>query len=471
VSGIARAATARAPGSWRDVLRGRHALSTAVVVLNVLAPAVNWFITSTVLPSAIAEIGGLAFYAWASTAYAVTSIIGSAGGSVTIRKIGARAALLVAAGIFAAGTATCASAGSMPVMVAGRAIQGLGAGMMISGVYAVVRELFPEALWPRVLATISGAWGIAAMAGPAVGGIFADRGVWRAAFWTMVPIALLTAGLSAWMLRRVERQPPAAGMPFGRLLLICAAVLCVGMVANTRSAALQAALAAGALATVALALHLDRQAPLRLFPTGMLSLRATIGGGFWMIFLLAIATAPGAAFLPLLLQLVHGTPPATAGYLYAVQSFSWTSAAIIGARLERRQVRMAIVVGPLVVAVGFAALAATIGPGPVAAVGVSMMMIGAGIGACWAHLSNLILAAGRPDEAAVTASVVPTTQLFAVAFGAAMSGVIANAAGLSTGASGPVAAAAGAALYGSFIVPPLAAAVIALRLRSVVQAS
>ena len=64
------------PGSWAALLERPHRLSAAVVVLGILAPAFSAFITATVLPSAIAEIGGLAIYAWASTAYAVGSILG-----------------------------------------------------------------------------------------------------------------------------------------------------------------------------------------------------------------------------------------------------------------------------------------------------------------------------------------------------------------------------------------------------------
>ena len=461
----ARAARTAAPGSWRELLQGGHALPITVVVLNVLAPAVNWFITATVLPSAIAEIGGLPFYAWASTAYAVTSILGTAGGSVAARKLGTAGALVTASAVFATGTALCASAPSMLVMVVGRAIQGLGAGVMMSAVYAAVRELFAERLWPRVLATISGAWGVAAIGGPAVGGVFAGLGVWRAAFGSMVPIVAVTAAVSWWILRSTARRPAQPGVPVDRLLVICAAVLCIGAVANVPRVAVQASLVVAALGLIALALRLDRRASLRLFPTDMLSLRHPIGRGFWVIFLVATATGPVAAFLSLLLQLVHGVTPAAAGYLYALQAFSWTVAALIGARLGARGVRGAIVVGPFVVAVGFATLAVTIATGPLPAIALAAALIGGGIGTCWAHVTNIVMGSGRADEGAVTAALVPTAQTFAVAFGSAISGVIANAAGLSAGASAPVAAAAGTALYGSFVVVPLAAGVIALRLR------
>jgi predicted MFS family arabinose efflux permease len=84
-------------------------------------------------------------------------------------------------------------------------------------------------------------------------------------------------------------------------------------------------------------------------------------------------------------------------------------------------------------------------------------------------VSKIVLASGRPDEGALTASVVPTAQQFAIAFGAAVSGIVANAAGLSGHAAPPAAALTGAALYGGFAFGPLAAVIIAVRLRAAVD--
>jgi predicted MFS family arabinose efflux permease len=432
------------------MLDGGHAFATGVVTLSVLAPALNAFITSTIFPSAVLEIGGLPFYAWGSTAYAVTSIMGSAGLSALAARVGARVGLLVASAIFASGTVICASAWSMPVMVAGRAVQGLGAGLLISGAYGAVQTLFPEHLWPRLLAVISAAWGAAAMTGPAVGGFFAARGVWRAGFWTMVPLALVAAALS-W-----------------RLLVLCVAVVCVGSVANVRAAPLQAVLVVAAAAMVTLALRLDRRAPEPLFPRDMLSPARPLGQGFWTIFLLAMSTSPVGVFIPLLLQAIHGVTPAVAGYLQASQSFSWTMATLVCARLESAGVRAAIVLGPCLVTAGFVGLWATIGAGPLPAIAACIVLVGSGVGTCWAHVSRIILASGRPDETALTASVVPTAQQFAIAFGAAVAGIVANATGLRADPSPPVAALTGAALYGGFAVGPLTAVAIAVRLRSAV---
>ena len=439
-----------------------------MVALSVLAPALNAFITSTVFPSAVADIGGLSIYAWGSTAYAVTSILGSAGFSVLVGRVGARGGVLVASGIFASGTVICASAWSMPAMVTGRAVQGLGSGLMISGAYGAVHALFPENLWPRTLAVISAAWGAASMTGPALGGFFAGLGVWRAGFWTMVPLVVVATALSWHMLGAAPARTAARGRPFGRLLVLCVAVLCVGSVANVGSPALQAALVLAAGAMVGLAVRLDRRSSSPLFPRDMLSLARPLGRGFWMIFVLAMSTSPIGVFIPLLLQVIHGVSPAAAGYLQASQSFSWTMATLIGARLESHRVRAAIVLGPCLVTAGFVGLSMTIGTGPLPAIAVSIVLVGLGIGTCWAHVSKIILASGRPDEAALTASVVPTAQQFAIALGAAVSGIVANAAGLSGNPSPPTAALTGAALYGGFAFAPLMAVIIAVRLRAAV---
>jgi predicted MFS family arabinose efflux permease len=440
-------------------------LSALVVVSSILAPAFGAFITATILPSAIAEIGGLAIYAWASTAYAVGSILGSAGSSVIALKMGTRRNVFPAVGVFVAGAAVCATAPSMPLIVVGRSVQGLGGGVLIASAHSLVRELFPQILWQRMLTAISCAWAIPALGGPVVGGVLAGLGLWRAAFWVMAPIALVAGAFTWSILPRSEKHDTrATRVPFGRLALICLSVLCVGSIANTRATTARAALFAGAVASVAFMLRLDGRAPTRLFPTGMLSLQTRIGKAFYMVFLLGMSTTPGGVYVPLLVQALHDVTPAGAGYLYAVQSLSWTAGTLLSARASPARAHTVIMLGPVLTATGFAGLFITIGSGPVGAIALSLMLVGVGIGTCWAHIGTAILSSARPGEGALTASMIPSTQLFAVALGAALSGVIANAAGLAAGASPPTAALAGAWLFGSFVAAPLAAFVIASRL-------
>jgi hypothetical protein len=95
----------------------------------------------------------------------------------------------------------------------------------------------------------------------------------------------------------------------------------------------------------------------------------------------------------------------------------------------------------------------------------ALFLVGVGIGTCWAHIGAVILSSGRLDEGTVTASMIPSTQLFAVALGSALCGIIANEAGLAADASPEAAARAGAWLYGGFTVVPLTAIAVGWRLR------
>src|SRR5439155_309440 len=120
----------------------------------------------------------------------------------------------------------------------GRGLQGLGGGMLIAAAHTMVREVFPEALWSHMLATISLAWGIAALGGPALGGVLAGLGLWRMAFWAITPITVVAAALTWRILRTVVRHDAhATKVPLGRLALICVSVLSIGAIANIEATA------------------------------------------------------------------------------------------------------------------------------------------------------------------------------------------------------------------------------------------
>src|SRR4029077_19042147 len=124
-------------------------------------------------------------------------------------RIGARGMYRLALGVFALGAVGCALAPSMPVLLVGRLVQGLGAGTMSALSFTMVRTLFPAVLWAPAISVISATWGVATLAGPAIGGVFAPAQSWRAAFWSVfaaVPLLLL---LVETALPRDLAVPPA----------------------------------------------------------------------------------------------------------------------------------------------------------------------------------------------------------------------------------------------------------------------
>lgn len=435
-----------------------------VVVLAILIPALNLFITVTLLPSVVADIGGLALYAWATILYVVTSIVGAAGSSVLARRQGMRRGLVIASVVFGIGAAMCATAPAMGVIIAGRAVQGLGGGMIIGVVHATIRAVFPANEWPMMLARVSMAWGVAALTGPSVGAIFAQAGWWRGGFGVMIVLVAATSSLSWWLLP--ERRAPATAerFPGARLLLICAAVVSLGFVANVDGVVMRGALVVAMALALAWAFRLEDRAAKRLFPSGVLSARRPIGRCFWTIFLVAMSTTPIAVYFALLLQRIHDVSPGLAGYLFASHSLAWTVAAVMTTRVAERFIPVAIVLGPILMAIGFGGVALTVDRGPVSLILLAIVVEGFGIGTCWPHLGHAVFGAARTNEEEATAALIPSTQLFAGAFGGAICGIIASTTGLTRDASPAIASTTGAALFTTSMLLAAAAAVFAFGL-------
>lgn len=451
--------------SWRAPFRGVHALYTLIISLAIGLHAIDVFVVATVLPSVVADIGGAAFYTWSSMLYMVASIIGAAsGGRITV-SLGNRRGYVAAAGVFLLGTIGCAVAPSMAFLLAARIAQGAGGGLITALSFALIGKLYSEDIRARMFAVISAMWGIAAVFGPFLGGVFAEIGWWRGAFWTGVPIILLFAGL-AW--RHLPEQA-AEGMvprfPWRRLALLGAGVMCVALSGHVAAIQPKLGLLALAVAVVALTFLLDGRAPAnRLFPSRPVSLRHPVGTGYWMVFLMSITYSPISVFMPLLIQELHGVGPLAAGYFYAILAFGWTAAAIVTSSFRGPWIAVAVLAGPPVMALGIAGQSMVVLDGALLLFGAFLATTGIGIGICHAHIANLTISAARPGEEAVTAASIPTTQLLAMAFGAATGGLLANAAGLDAGISPATVAAAATWIYGFCMVPPLLASAVALRL-------
>src|SRR3546814_542820 len=176
---------------------------------------------------------------------------------------------LLALGVFALGTAGCAMAPSMPWLLFWRTWQGLGGGLLLSLSYATVPLVFDQRLWARDMGPLSSMWGIATLIGPAVGGMFAQGGHWRWAFWAVLPVCALLAVLLVTQIGAVGRDRGArVQVPFGRIGLLVGSVLVVSAVSLSASVLVQLAGVLAGLALVIVLARLDRHATQRFLPEG-----------------------------------------------------------------------------------------------------------------------------------------------------------------------------------------------------------
>jgi MFS family permease len=442
------------------------ARSFAIAGATMLA-AVNVLIASTILPSVVRDIGGQNLYAWNTTLYVVASIVGAALSPRVLAASGPRPAYRIAILIFFAGALVCTVAPSMPVMLAGRTIQGFGGGFMSALTYAVIRQAYPQPLWPRAFAITNAMWGVATVAGPTVGGIFSNLGVWRLAFGTVLPIALVLLVLFERSLRDVEPGELTINrFPAPQLALLAGSVLAVSAGSVSRSTVSNlVGIAVAALLLVALA-RTENRTVHKLMPTGSFSLVSPMGPVMATMVLLMVGVS-AEIFSPYFLQQLHGLSPLVAGYLVALLSAGWTTGALVSAGLTGERRRGVILSSPLVLFLALVLLSLTVPIQTTSApnlvlIAVGLTLVGVGIGVTFSHLLTRVLAMAPLSEQAGAASAMTTVQLVATAFGAAFGGVITNLADYSDVAGGGTSLAAGW-YYGLFSLAPLLAFLTARR--------
>jgi MFS family permease len=433
-------------GRWSEIFTPRYGTVTLILCLGVALLAFNAFLASVSLPTAVTELGGVALISWATTLFLVFAIVGGAGSALLKRAMGARLALLVSAGVFLVGTIIAASAGSMEQVLVGRALQGLGEGVVSAICFALIPELFPSRLVPKVFGMQAVIWAIAAFGGPALAGALTELVSWRAAFLVSVPLALIFALL---VLLRVpahtadEARP--ATFPGVRLVVIGAGIMLVALAAVTPPLPAAGLLVLAAVLLSA-AVWIDGRAQDRLMPPDAFRPVSVVGTGLWMVLLMNIAAAGAAVYLVLVVQHMWGFGPTLAGALAAVMAVAWSLSAVVVANVRERETRMILIrLGPVLIGLGLALVLAGLWSDAVAVVIGGQLAIGTGFGVSSGYLNLTMMETASEAERDRTTALVPTTQSAGNAIGAALAGVAANAAGLATAVS--------AADYKSSIVP------------------
>lgn len=467
-----------ATAAWSDLLRGKNGLIALALTGGVALHAVNVHIVSTVLPSVVQDIGGLDLYAWNTTLFVVASIVGAALSVRLLATLGPRGAYLAALGIFALGSAACASAGSMPWMLVGRSVQGLGGGTLAALSYAVIRLVFAPPLWPRAVALVSGMWGVATLCGPAVGGLFAQAGHWRWAFWTLLPLSVLQGLLVAAQLKPQSSARAFSGdvepsVPGLQIALLAGSVLAVAAASLSMSLVWQAAGVAAGLSLGAAAIAWDRRAPVRLLPSGSTALGTALGAVYASVALLLVGTTT-EIFVPYFLQTLHGYTPLAAGYMTAAMAGGWSLGALLSSGHEGRGAARLLRAGPALCTVSLLALAVLmpIGAGLSSNMrtllcGLALAGAGAGVGIGWPYLLTRVLTLAPAGEEGTASAAITTVQLYGMAIGAAVAGLVANAAGLLSPGGIEGAQSAAAWLFASFAVAPALACLLARRIARV----
>ena len=331
---------------------------TAAILASVIA-YIDESVVNVALPAIAKDLAtSLAVIQWVINAYtlclAAFLLVGGAAGD----HIGRRRIFVVGIAIFAAASVWCGLSPNVTQLITARALQGIGAALLIPCSLAIIGASFPETERGRAIGTWAGFSAIAAAVGPVLGGWIVDHLAWQAIFLINPFLALPAIWIA---LRHVpeSRDPEAPPgidwlgslLALGGLGSIAFALIDLPQ-RDTRDISLVAFFAVGALLLIAFVWHEGRaQSPM--MPLGLFRSRAF--SGINMMTLLLYGALSGAFFLlPFDLIQVHGYSATLAGAVFLPFTIlsRWS-----GGVLDRIGARLPLIAGPTIIAVGFALIA------------------------------------------------------------------------------------------------------------------
>ena len=313
-----------------SVFAPRYRAMSVGVLMSVTVVAFQSLGVGTVMPAVARDLGGLERYGWAFSAFMLAGLVGSVAAGQEVDRAGPVRPYLAAVVSFAAGSVIAACASSWDLLLAGRALEGLGAGALVVVTYASASRAYPAAMYGRMLALMSSAWVLPSLAGPAVAGLVADHTTWRWVFVLLLPFLPVAVALTLPGLRALARPAPAAaGRRLPQALALAAGIglFLAGLEADPLP--VLAVLAAGGLALAFPALR-------SLLPAGTLRAGRGLPSGIAVRGLLAVAFLGCDAFMPLALTQLHGFSSARAGLVISAASLSWSLGSFLQAHLDRR---------------------------------------------------------------------------------------------------------------------------------------
>jgi EmrB/QacA subfamily drug resistance transporter len=331
-------------------------------------------------------------------------------GGAAADRFGRRRLFLIGLITFALASIACGVAPTVAVLIGARAIQGVGAALLVPCALAIIGAAFDASERGTAIGIWSGAGAFAAGAGPLLGGLLIDHGSWRAIFLINPLIAIPTVWIAVQRLPESVEPAARAGLDWRGAVLVFAGLgsLVYGLISAAavgwRDVMVVTALAAGVLLLCGFLLQ-EQRSPAPMLPLTLFGSASFSGVNLLTLFLYG-ALGGAFFFLPFLLIKAHGFSATAAGAVYLPYTLV---VAVLSRRsggvADRFGARWPLIVGPLVAALGFAWLAALAGEqlywlyfGP-------MLVLGLGMAITVAPLTATVLNSVPDDDTGIASGI------------------------------------------------------------------
>ncbi|MGE2729148.1 MDR family MFS transporter [Mycolicibacterium vaccae] len=400
----------------------------AAVALGMLLAALDQTIVATALPTVVADLGGAGHQSWVVTSYLlastiVTAIVGKLGD-----MFGRKVVFAVAVLFFLAGSVLCGISSSMEMLVASRALQGIGGGALMVTAAALIGEVIPLRDRGRYQGALGAVFGVTTVIGPLLGGYFTDHLTWRWAFWINVPLGIVVLIVALTTIPALNRR--------GRPVIDYAGIVLIGLGASGLTLATSwgggtfawssptiIGLFAGSAVALAAFVRVELRArepilPIRLFASPVFTVCCILS------FIVGFAMLGALTFLPTFMQFVDGVSATESGLrtLPMVGGLLLTSlgSGVLVSRTGRYKIFP--VAGTAVMVLGFVLLSRMDETTPVLQQSAYLFVLGTGIGMCMQVLILIVQSTVNFSDLGVATSGVTFFRTIGSSFGAAIFG-------------------------------------------------